>query len=155
MSNSYVAPTVISSAKELDDALTSPNAIICVHVDWSPSSLIARNTVNDFSVHWRRNGGIPHIDFYFLDLSDAQQNAPAHISKWLSSDKRLSGLPIRGSGDVVWLKNGVLQKWLPAYDASVDDLNATTESIFNKQWQPTVAQIGKSNFGIYRLFLRE
>ena len=131
LDDNSAALTVISSATEMDDALASPNAIIFAHVDWSASSVVARSTVTDFALHWHRNGNAPHIDFYFLDLTDAQQNAPAHISKWLSSDTRLSGLPIRGSGDVVWLKNGAFQKWLPAYDTTVDDLNTETETILN------------------------
>lgn len=92
--------------------------------------MIARRTVTEFAVQWRQNGSDPFIDFYFLDLTNDQKNAPAYVSEWLDSDNRLSGLPIRGSGDVVWLKDGSFQKWRPAYDATVNDLNAETKAVF-------------------------
>ena len=123
--------TEISNATQMHDALASPNAVIFAHVDWAVHSVIAHKTVTDFALQWRRNGGDPHIDFYFLDLTNAQQNAPAYVHEWLASDTQLAGLPIRGSGDVVWLKDGTFQKWIPAYDATVDDLNAETENVFN------------------------
>lgn len=121
----------ISTRSELDDALASPKAIILAHVDWAVQSVMPRKTVTKFALQRRRDRDTPRIDFYFIDLTDAQQNAPTHVSEWLASDNRLAGLPIRGSGDVVWLKSGVFQNWIPAYGASVDDLNTETKWIFN------------------------
>ena len=120
----------ISTRSDLNDALASPNAIIFAHVDWAAHSVMARKTVTEFALQWRRNREAPHVDFYFLDLTDAQQNAPAHVSEWLTSDNRLEGLSFRGSGDVVWLKNGVFQKWIPACDTTVDELDAETKTLF-------------------------
>ena len=121
----------ISSAEQMESALTSPNAIIFAHVDWSPTSFQARDNVTEFARRYRQNWVGRPIDFFLLDLTIAQSQAPAHVSDWLASDSRLSGLPIRGSGDVVWLKDGTFQKWISAYDATVDDLNAETENVFN------------------------
>ncbi|MEM7476809.1 MAG: hypothetical protein AAF483_17635 [Planctomycetota bacterium] len=122
--------TEISNAVQMQNALESTKAVIFAHVDWAVHSLIARRTVTEFAVQWRQNGSDPFIDFYFLDLTNDQKNAPAYVSEWLDSDNRLSGLPIRGSGDVVWLKDGSFQKWRPAYDATVNDLNAETKAVF-------------------------
>ena len=46
----------------------------------------ARKVVTDFALDYRRNGDTPHVAFYFIDLTNAQQNAPTHVTKWLSSD---------------------------------------------------------------------
>ena len=124
-------PIQIESAEQMDLALTSSSAIIFAHVDWSSTSFLARKNFADFVLHWTENGN-RHIDFFFLDLTDAQQNAPTHVQQWLASDIRLSGLPIRGSGDVVWLKNGKFRKWITAYNLTPDDLENETKTIFSQ-----------------------
>ena len=122
----------ISSAEQMESALTSPNAIIFAHVDWSPTSFQARDNVTEFARRYRQNWVGRPIDFFLLDLTIAQSQAPAHVSDWLASDSRLSGLPIRGSGDVVWLQNGALKKWLPAYDLTVSELKTKTKNIYSR-----------------------
>ena len=112
------------------DALAAPNAVIFARVDWSTYSAVALHKLTAFARRWHQ-AGKTRIDFFVVDLTNAQTDASAHIAAWLSSDSRLSGLPVRGSGDVVWLKNGAFQKWLPAYDATVDDLEEISDSIFN------------------------
>ena len=124
--------TLISSAEEMHAALTSPNAIIFAHVDWSGTSVVARDNVTDFSLQNRQSWNGRPIDFYMLDLTFAQSQAPAYVTDWLTSDAQLLGLPDRGSGDVVWLQNGSVKKWLPAYDLTVDDLKTETSRVFGK-----------------------
>ena len=116
----------------MEAALTSPNAIIFAHVDWAPTSHQARDNVTEFARQYRKNWLGRPIDFFSLDLTYFQSRAPAHVSDWLASDARLSGLTTRGSGDVVWLQNGALKKWLPAYDLTVDELNTKTKTIYCK-----------------------
>lgn len=120
---------VIASDNDMADALSSQNAVIFAHVDWSINSVIANDIVNEFARDWRRRN-TPKVSFYFLDLTDAQQNAPNYVSDWIDSDSRLSGLPVRGSGDVVWLQDGILQEWHPAWDSTVDSLATRTKKIF-------------------------
>jgi hypothetical protein len=123
----------INTQTDMEKALASPNAVIFANVDWSLTSAVARKTVGDFAREWHRTKNNPTVSFYLLDLTDASENFPPHVNNWLQSDTQLMGLPDRGSGDVVWLKNGVVQKWLPVYDKTTDNLNEQTQEIFKNQ----------------------
>jgi len=125
----------IVTARQIENALDSPNAIIFAHIDWSTQSYIARDTVTEFALHWYEKKNTPTVDFFVLDLTNSQQHAPAHVRNWLASDPRLNGLSTRGSGDVVWLKNGAFQKWSPACKATVlySGFDILPRSVFRRQ----------------------
>lgn len=120
----------ITTARQMDDALAAPNAVIFARVDWSTHSAVGLHKLTNFARHWRQ-ARKTRIEFFVIDLTDAQADTSPYVAEWLSSDSRLSGLPVRGSGDVVWLKKGAFQKWLPAYNATADDLEEVSDSIFN------------------------
>ncbi len=121
---------VIDSESDMRKALTAPHAIIFAHVSWSMHSMVANKVVDKFAHDWKQSGKAPKITFYFLDLTEEPNPNPAYVTNWLNSDSRLSGLSSRGSGDVVWLRNGTVEAWAPAYDSTAAELNLQTKKHF-------------------------
>lgn len=122
----------ISTADEMEVALSSPYAVIFANVDWSGTSQVSGSIVSDVAKRWRRNRNVPKVRFYSLDMTNAQTVCPDYIQRWIASDQRLSMWPITGSGEVVWIKNGVVVDAIPtALDHTADELVGMTKKNFN------------------------
>ncbi|MDB2687097.1 hypothetical protein N9Y42_07775 [Mariniblastus sp.] len=125
-----LSPKLIASRSDMSDAVTSQYSIVFADVDWSSYAKMARKIVDEFAFNWQESENQPDISFFIIALTNAQSDAPDYVQRWLDSDPRLAELEVRGSGDVVWLKDGNVLQLMPAYDATPTKLTSETLSLF-------------------------
>jgi hypothetical protein len=99
--------TAIRSGRELEEARSSPRALVFLWVDWAMQAVRSRPRVDRITTAWQdRNPQLP-IDVYLIDLSEQAGENWEAVQEWLRSEgKPVDLLTSGGNGALLWVREG-------------------------------------------------
>lgn len=117
----------------LRNASQSENAVVFVHMNWSPNSHYMRRVFAEFFVDFHRRQPEHPVGFHFVDCSEIGRHYRQlrELPGWTNLEASRGTNLIHGDGEIVWLSRGrVLEVKGGLWSAT--DLRRRTKDVFGR-----------------------
>ena len=103
---------IIVTVDDLRNMLSAQQAVVFVDVDWSMTSVEARQHVRDFIEAWNHQNSGVAVTFYHLNLTEQEGPLWNATGDWLNTQSAPTHIMSDGAGALIWVSKGKIDHYL-------------------------------------------